>query len=100
MARNPIAGLTPIRSAYPVRVELESPGNLEATLAAQVDVDQCEVRPQIVDLPHRLGTGRGHSDHRDALAFQQATGSVQEVLAIVDDQATEHEPNMAGHAVG
>src|SRR5256885_1984938 len=83
------------RSACPVRVALKAPGDLEAALSAQIDVDQRDVRPQLVDLPHRLGAGRGHPDHRDALAFQQATGSVQEVLAVIDDQAAEHDPNMA-----
>jgi DNA-binding NarL/FixJ family response regulator len=87
-------------SWLPVRVVLESPGNLEATLTAEIDVDQRDIRSQLFHLPYRLGAGRGHANHRDALAVQQATGSVQEVPAIVDNQAAQHEIRMAGSTAG
>ncbi len=78
---------------------LESPGNLEATLTAEIDVDQRDVRPQLLDPPQRLGAGRRHPDNHDPLTFQQATGGVQEMPAIVDDQAA-HDPRMAGPVAG
>jgi hypothetical protein len=80
---------------------LEALGQLQAALAAEVDVQQRDVRPQLRGPLKRLGTGRRHADDHDPLALQQAPGGVQEPGAVVDDQAAQHHGlRIAGRGAG
>src|SRR4029453_3477906 len=69
---------------------VEAPGQLQAALATQVDIQQGDVRAQLHRAPERLGAVGGDADDGDALAFQEAAGGVQEPGAVVDDQAAKH----------
>jgi hypothetical protein len=69
---------------------VEAPGQLEAALAAQVDVQQGDVRSQLPGPLEGLGAVGGHAHDRDAMALQEAAGGVQEAGAVVDDQAAQH----------
>jgi hypothetical protein len=71
------------RGRRPRRVKLL--GDLEATLTAEVDVDQYHVRPQVITTAQCVRAARGCADDRDALGRQQTTSSVDEIRTVVDD---------------
>src|ERR1700742_2923271 len=70
-------------------VELHS--YLEATLPAEIDVDQRHVRPQFLAQPQSFGACRGHANNRHALTLQQVAGGVDESGAVIDDQTAHWE---------
>jgi hypothetical protein len=74
---------------HPEAASSEAPGQLEAALAAQVDVQQGDIRSQLPGPLEGLGAVGGHAHDRDALALQEAAGGVQEAEAVVDDQAAQ-----------
>jgi hypothetical protein len=69
---------------------VEAPGQLQAALATQVDVEQGDVRSQLPGPLERVGAVGGHTHDRDALAFQEAAGGVQDAGAVVDNEAAQH----------
>jgi DNA-binding NarL/FixJ family response regulator len=79
---------------------LEAPGQLQAALAPQVDVEQGDVRAQLLGPPEGFGAAGGLADDHDPLAFQEPAGGVQEAVAVVDDQAAQHGLRIAGGAAG
>src|SRR6266511_1094799 len=68
---------------------LESPGELEAALAGQVDVDQRDVRSEPFDLLQRLDDAGGDPDDGDPLALEVAAGGLQEAGAVVNEEAAQ-----------
>ena len=56
---------------------------MEAAFVAEPDVDQDEVGPQRAGLAERRGDGGGHADYRQAFAFQQQLGGLQEGVIII-----------------
>src|SRR4051794_36845178 len=62
-------------------------GELEPAFAAQVDVDERDVRPQFGDLPMRIGNGPGAPDDIEALLHEQSAHLLAEARVVVDDQA-------------
>ena len=60
-------------------------GEFEAALAPEVDVNECHVRAQFIEVPQRLGAGRRHADDRDALALKQAPRGIDESRAVIND---------------
>ncbi len=75
------------------------PHEIQAALAAEVDVDQRDVWMELLDASQRLGTARRHAYDRDPLKFQEASRSVQELRAVVDDQtAQRHGSRVPGAA--
>ena len=59
--------------------------HVEAAFAAEVDVDQCHIRPQFLEAPNRLGPARRRADHRDALALKQTASGIDENRAVIND---------------
>ncbi len=69
--------------------------HLEAGLLAKVNVQQDDIRLQLAVCTLRLRSGRGDTHDGDSLGRQQVTGSTQEVIVVVDDQAAPwHAPSM------
>ena len=60
-------------------------GEFEAVIRAEIDIDQCHVRPQLRDEPERLGAGRRRADNGDSLALEQPTRGVDEDRRVIDD---------------
>jgi hypothetical protein len=44
--------------------------DVEATLAAEVEIDQCHIRSQFFEASKRVSTRRGDADDSDAFALQ------------------------------
>jgi hypothetical protein len=57
----------------------------EAALPAEVDVDQRHVGPQFLEALQCFGASGRHAYDRAALALQQATRSVDEIGAVIND---------------
>ena len=68
---------------------MQPPNDVEAALAAEVDVDQADVGPELHGTPDRVVAVRGSAHHNDALTLQQTAGSLQEPRAVIDDQAMQ-----------
>jgi hypothetical protein len=100
-ARNPMAELAWIRSAYSssswVEIRItwgavgvprllgQLAGELEPAFAAQVDIDERDVWPQFGNLPKSLGPGPGSPDDIEALLDEQTAHFLSEVRVVVDD---------------
>jgi hypothetical protein len=67
-------------------------GQFETALAAQVDVDQRHIGVQLRDPQMSVGDVPGRAHDGQALAFQQVTGSEQELPIVVDEQAAQIHP--------
>jgi DNA-binding NarL/FixJ family response regulator len=65
-------------------------GQVQAALAAEIQIDQYDVGPQLGEASYRLRTTRRHACDRHALPLQQPAGDRQEPGTVVDDQATHH----------
>ncbi len=60
---------------------------VKAALRAELDVDEDDVRLQLVHLRDRVGARGGDAHDIDALAVEQQADHAQEVPVVVDDQA-------------
>jgi len=63
----------------------QATGDVEAALAAEVDVDEDDVGPERRGGGEGLVGGRGHADHGHPVVFQQLPRRVEELGAVVDD---------------
>jgi hypothetical protein len=79
---------------------VQPPGELQAALAAEVDVQQGHIRLELLGALERIGAVGRHADDADALPLQEAAGGVQEPGAVVDDEAAHHAPQDAAPAAG
>ena len=61
----------------------------EAVLAAEVYVDQCDIRPQLVGEAECLVACRRRTGDLDPLLLEQPARGVQELRTVVDDQAAQ-----------
>jgi hypothetical protein len=57
-----------------------------------VDVDERDIRAELVDPPERFGARRCDADDDDSLSLQQVTGGLEEVVVVV------HDDTLKGHA--
>jgi hypothetical protein len=73
----------------------ESLHDLEATLPTEVDVNQCDVWPNLFGELERLGAGGCHPDDRDALTFQPAACGFLEARVVIDNQTAQHDLRIA-----
>jgi hypothetical protein len=77
------------------------PRELEAVLVAQVDVDECYVRPELGHELNRLSAVRRDTDHFQPLASEQVSGALEEEGVVVDNQTPErHLQRIANHVWG
>jgi hypothetical protein len=75
----------------------EPPGELEAALAAELDVQERDVRVELLGASERLRAGRRDPDHGNSLPLQKGAGRLQEVGAVIDDEAARsHAARIAG----
>ena len=73
----------------------DPPSELEPALGSQIDVDECDVRPELLNSLESLGAGRRDANDRDSLPLQQLGGSREKARTIVHDQASRgHAPRM------
>ena len=66
----------------------------KSALGAELDVDEREIRLELGRSSQRLRTDRRNADHVETLPFEESAGGVQEVRAVVDDEAAQRH---AGH---
>jgi len=66
-------------------------GELEPAFAAQIDVDERDVWPQLGDLTMRIGRGPGAADDIETLLQEQGAHFLSEARVVVDDQAARRD---------
>ena len=64
-------------------------GEIEPAFAAQIDVDQRDIRTQFFDPPDCLSDRRRDPDDRDPAALEQSRGYVNEHGVVIDDYAAQ-----------
>jgi hypothetical protein len=62
---------------------------LETVLVAQIDVDECYVRPELGHELNRLSAVGRNTDHVQSLASKQVSGALEEEGIVVDNEAPE-----------
>jgi hypothetical protein len=60
----------------------------QTRLLAQINVNERDVRPEFTARLVGLRTGRHCVYHADPIALEQVGGSAEEVMVVVDDEAT------------
>jgi DNA-binding NarL/FixJ family response regulator len=76
-----------------VRRVSQCSNEVKATIASQVDVDEGDVRPKLGNCLDSFSARSCHTDHVDALPFQQFASLHEKGLVVVDDY-TSHPPSM------
>ena len=77
---------------------MKSPHKVEATLVAEMDVHQHDVRPELLDALKRLGRGRRHTYDGDPFTLEQNTRRVQEARVVVDNKTAKHSASITRRA--
>ena len=77
---------------------MKSPHQVEATLVAEVDVHQRDVRSELLGALKRLGSSRRHAYDRDPFTLEQNTRRSQEAGVVVDDEAAKHRTSITRRA--
>jgi hypothetical protein len=78
----------------------ETPGEIETALGAEVDVDESDLRPQLLNSPDCLSARGRESDDGDSLTFEQVARSFREARLVVDDEAAQgHAPRIAAETL-
>lgn len=65
------------------------PCEVEATLLSQPDIDEYDVRPQLLLESLGVGARRRNADDRHALSLEQQARGVEEGWAVIDDEAAD-----------
>ena len=60
-------------------------GDVEATFATEVEIDQRHIRSQRLEASKRVSAGRGHANDSDAFVLQQPACGGYEMRAVVND---------------
>jgi hypothetical protein len=73
---------------------------IQATFAAKVDVDQDDVRAELLHKAHSLLGGPRCPDDVNSLLFEQTARFVSEACVVIDDEAAQSHvsPKLAGRA--
>jgi hypothetical protein len=79
---------------------MKSPHEVEATLVAEMDIHERDVRPELLGALKRLGRTRRHTYDRDPFTLEQNTRRVQEAGVVVDDQTAKHNPRITRRTSG
>jgi hypothetical protein len=77
---------------------MKSPDQVEATLVAEMDIHERDVRPELLGSLKRLGRTRRHTYDRDPFTLEQNTRRVQEARVVIDDQTAKHNPSITCRA--
>jgi len=73
----------------PVPAGIELLCEIEATFAAQVDVDERHVRAKLLDEPNGLGAVPSDADYIHSFFFKERPCALEEEVAVVDDQTSQ-----------
>ena len=77
------------------RVVDQLPCHVETALPAEVDVEQCHVRPQFGRPLDGFSPSGGHADYLNALLLEKRPRCLEEARVVVDDQAAQgHRPRV------
>src|SRR5215471_7433271 len=75
-------------------------GDIEAGLVTELDVEKDHVWLQLTTRAPGLRPCRRDANHADALTFQQGAGGIEEVEAVIDDDAAHgHSSSLHDHPV-
>ncbi len=65
----------------------QSTSEVEATFAAEPDVDEHDIRSKLLLEEQRLGARRRNPDNRNAFTLEQQARGIEEALLVIDDEA-------------
>ena len=70
----------------------ETLGEIEAALLSKADVQEDDLRLELIDLLQRLGAGGSDADHVDPLTLEKSARRLEKGGAVVHDQAAQRHP--------